>query len=47
MRIIEKSGKTIEDAIKAALQELNLTDENVDIEVLEEPKNGFFWNYRK
>lgn len=42
MRIIEKSGKTIEDAIKAALQELNLTEENVDIEVLEEPKNGFF-----
>ena len=42
MRIIEKSGKTIEDAIKAALQELSLAEDNVDIEVLEEPKNGFF-----
>ena len=41
MRTIEKSGKTIDEAVKAALTELNLTENDVDIEILEEPKNGF------
>jgi spoIIIJ-associated protein len=41
MRVIEKSGKTIDDAVKAALLELNLTESEVEIEILEEPKNGF------
>lgn len=41
MRVIEKSGKTIDEAVKAALSELNLKENDVDIEILEEPKNGF------
>jgi len=41
MKIIEKSGKTIEEATLLALEELNLTQNDVEIEVLEEPKNGF------
>lgn len=37
---IEKSAKTIEDAVNEALVELNQTKENVIIEVLEEPTKG-------
>lgn len=35
-------GKTIEDAIKAALDELGAGPENARHEVLEQPKKGFF-----
>lgn len=42
MRVIEKSGKTIEEAVAAALQELDLTKEQVDVEVVEEPSKGIF-----
>lgn len=41
MKIIKKSGKTIEEAVKLALTELNLTESDVEIEVLQEPKSGF------
>ncbi len=37
---VEKIGKTIDEAVKIALQELNTTEENVEIEVLEEPTKG-------
>lgn len=37
---VEKIGKTVEEAVKKALQELNVTEENVEIEVLEEPTKG-------
>ena len=40
-RIIEKEGKSIEEAIAAALAELHASEENVDIEVLDEGKKGF------
>lgn len=38
--IIEKTGKTIEEAISLALMELNTDEENVDIEILEEGNKG-------
>ena len=40
MIIIEKSGKTIDEAVSLALQELNTTRENVEIEVINEGKRG-------
>lgn len=42
MNEIEKSGKTIEEAIDAALKELGVLRENVEIDVLEEPSRGLF-----
>ncbi|MEA4900257.1 RNA-binding cell elongation regulator Jag/EloR [Desulfitobacterium sp.] len=43
MRIAEKTGKTVEDAIEACLTELGVKRENATIEVLEEPvKKGLF-----
>ena len=40
-KIIEKTGKTVEDALKAALDELSLTANDIDYEIIEEPSNGF------
>ena len=40
MIIIEKSGKTIDEAVSLALKELNTTRENVEIEVINEGKRG-------
>lgn len=40
MIIIEKSGKTIDEAVNAALTELGTTKENVEIEVINEGKRG-------
>lgn len=37
---VEKIGKTVDEAVKMALQELNTTEENVEVEVLEEPTKG-------
>lgn len=42
MTCIEKSGKTVEEAIEYALTELNTTRDHVDVEVLEEPSKGLF-----
>lgn len=43
MRIAEKTGKTVEDAIEACLTELGVERDKVRIEVLEEPaKKGLF-----
>ena len=36
--IIESTGRTVEEAINAALEELKLTREEVDFEILVEPK---------
>lgn len=41
MRCIEITGKTKEDAIKNALQELKVTEDKVSIEVLDEGSKGF------
>lgn len=40
MIIIEKKGKTIDEAVSAALAELGTTKENVEIEVINEGKRG-------
>ncbi|MDF2590621.1 MAG: DNA-binding protein [Clostridia bacterium] len=42
MKYIEKSAKTVEEAIELALKDLNATKEQVTIEVLEQPSKGLF-----
>ena len=42
MREVVKSARTIEAAIEAALQELGLNRDEVEVEVLEEPNKGLF-----
>lgn len=42
MKYIEMSGKTIEEALNLALNELNTTKENVEIEILEQPSKKIF-----
>jgi len=42
LKFVEKTGKTIDDAVQSALIELEATREDVDIEVLEEPSKGIF-----
>jgi len=39
---VEKSAKTINEAVEIALRELNLNKDQVEIEVLEEPTKGLF-----
>lgn len=41
MRSVTVTGKTIEEAMKDALNQIGTVQENVDIEVIEEPKKGF------
>ncbi len=41
MRSVEKTAKTIDEAVELALSELNIKKENAKIEVLEEPSKGF------
>jgi spoIIIJ-associated protein len=41
-QLIEKSAKTVQEAISAALQELNADESQVNIEVLEEGSKGIF-----
>ncbi|MDI6601531.1 MAG: RNA-binding cell elongation regulator Jag/EloR [Thermoanaerobacteraceae bacterium] len=42
MRVLEKSGKTVDDAIKASLEELGVTVDQVDIEIIDEGSKGLF-----
>lgn len=42
MKSIVKTGKTIEEALKEALEELGLQKEDVSIKVLEQPSKGLF-----
>jgi len=39
---VEKTGKTIQEAVDAALAELNTDESNVDIEILDEGNKGIF-----
>ena len=41
-KVIEKSAKTVEDALKAALEELGVSENEVDYEVIEEASKGLF-----
>ena len=42
MNFIEKSAKTIDEAVELALKELNVGRDQVDVEVLEQPSKGIF-----
>jgi spoIIIJ-associated protein len=42
MKIIEMTGRTVDEAIKNALNELKLTEDKVEVEVLEEGSKGLF-----
>jgi len=41
MQYVEKTGRTIDEAVTAALAEMNLSREDVTVEVLEKTKSGF------
>ncbi|BAF61099.1 MAG: protein jag [Pelotomaculum sp.] len=42
MKAIEKSGKTVEEAVELALKDLGVTRKDVEVEVIEEPSKGIF-----
>lgn len=43
MKIIEKIGKTIDEAVDKALQELDATRDEVDVDILEESLPKEYW----
>lgn len=45
MEYIEKSAKTVEEAVAAALEELNITAEEADITVVDQGKPGMFLGF--
>lgn len=47
MAFVEKTGKSVDEAVAAALAELNVTADEAVVEVLEEAKKGFFGFCRK
>lgn len=47
LQTVEKKGKTIDEAIKAALDELNCDIDDVTVEVLEEPSKGLLGLVKK
>ena len=46
MKTVETFGKTVEEALAAALAILRAKEEDVDYEVLEEPSKGFFGKHK-
>lgn len=42
MDVLEKTGKTVEEALQAAMEEIGLPPERVEVEVLEEASKGLF-----
>ena len=42
MAFVEKTGKSVEEAVAEALKALNITADQAEVEVLEEGKKGFF-----
>lgn len=42
MTAVEKIGKTVEEAVALALAELNVSENRVDVEVIEVPSKGLF-----
>lgn len=42
MDIIDMTGRTVEEATKNALRELNVTEDKIEVEVIEEGSKGFF-----
>ena len=47
MAFVEKTGKSVDEAVAAALEELKITADEAVIEVMEEGKKGFFGFGRK
>ena len=41
IKYLEKSGRTEDDAIRAALEELGMDRDDVSVEILERAKSGF------
>lgn len=41
MKIIEMEGKTVDEALKNALNQLNLTEDQVEVEIIQEGSRGF------
>lgn len=42
MKVIETTGKTVQEALKSALAELKVTEDKVEVEVLDAGNKGFF-----
>ena len=42
MKVIEITGKSVDDAIKNALLELNVTEDKIEVEVIDEGNKGLF-----
>ena len=42
MKIIEMTGKTVEDAVRNAARELNVSEDRLEVQVLEEGSKGLF-----
>lgn len=42
MKVIETTGKTIEEAVEKALRDLSVSIDKVDVEIIEEPTKGIF-----
>lgn len=42
MKTVEKTGKTVEEAIASGLEEMGIKRENAEIEILSEPSQGLF-----
>lgn len=42
MKAVEKTGKTVDDAVSLALQDLGASREEVEVSVLDEPSKGIF-----
>ncbi|WP_426350970.1 RNA-binding cell elongation regulator Jag/EloR [Alloiococcus sp. CFN-8] len=42
MKVIEITGKSVDDAIKNALSELNVTEDKIEVEVIDEGNKGLF-----
>lgn len=47
MTFIEKTGKSVDEAVTEALQELKISREEAAVEIIEEPKKGFLGFGRK
>jgi spoIIIJ-associated protein len=41
VREVERSGASVEEALEAALQELGASEQEVDVEIVQEPRSGF------
>ena len=42
MKTIEMTGKTVDEALENALNELKLTKDRVDVEIIDEGNKGLF-----